>query len=148
MSVLWDSSRIAPRTDIVVAGETLPQLFRNAARQRGARIFMRQKQFGLWRAWRWADTETAVREIATPVMWLSESATLSSGNLPSSTALMESCTVPALRLSSTARPRLARTPETMTVSMFSASLPGGDCASTAPGTHSARAIPWERSDFV
>ena len=62
----------------------------------------------------------AVREIATPVMWLSESATLSSGNLPSSSALMESCTVPASRLSSTERPKLARTPETMTVSMFSA----------------------------
>lgn len=48
----------------------------------------------------------AVREMATPVTWLSESATLSSGNLPSSSALMESCTVPAARLSATDFSRL------------------------------------------
>jgi long-chain acyl-CoA synthetase len=64
MSVLWKPRAMSARTDIVVPGETLPQLFRNAARQRGERTFMRQKEFGLWRAWSWGHTERAVREIA------------------------------------------------------------------------------------
>ncbi|MED5618821.1 AMP-dependent synthetase/ligase [Ideonella sp. BN130291] len=64
MSVLWNTGHIQTRTDIVVPGETLPQLFRNAARQRGERTFMRQKEFGLWRAWSWNETERGVREIA------------------------------------------------------------------------------------
>ncbi len=53
--------------------------------------------------------------MATPVMWLSESATLLSGNLPSSSALIESCTTLASRLSSVERARLPRTPVTATV---------------------------------
>src|SRR5690606_2336170 len=69
---------------------------------------------------RW-PSPPAVREIDTPVMWLSESATLSSGNLPSSSALIESCTVDDSRLSSVARARLPRTPVTTTASRDSIS---------------------------
>jgi long-chain acyl-CoA synthetase len=64
MSVLWNTRHIQPRTEIAVPGETLPQLFRNAVKLRGERTFMRQKQYGLWQAWSWHDTERAVREIA------------------------------------------------------------------------------------
>jgi long-chain acyl-CoA synthetase len=64
MSVLWDRHRITAREGIVVPGETLPQLLRNAVRLRGDRTFMRQKALGLWQAWSWKQTETAVREIA------------------------------------------------------------------------------------
>ncbi len=64
MSNLWSLDHIQPRTDIVVPGDTLPQLFLNAVRQRGDKTFMREKDLGLWRAWTWNDTAKAVREIA------------------------------------------------------------------------------------
>ncbi|HWH80671.1 MAG TPA: long-chain fatty acid--CoA ligase [Burkholderiaceae bacterium] len=63
MSKLWDLAHLQPRDDIVVAGETLPAMFWNAARLRAGNVFMRQKQLGLWRAWTWHDTAQAVREI-------------------------------------------------------------------------------------
>jgi len=64
MSVLWDLSHIQPRHDVVVPGETLSQMFCNAAHARGDAVWMREKHLGLWRAWRWSDTERAVREVA------------------------------------------------------------------------------------
>jgi long-chain acyl-CoA synthetase len=47
----------------VVAGETLPVVFINAARQRGNAVWLREKEFGLWREWTWAQTLQSVREI-------------------------------------------------------------------------------------
>ena len=38
-------------------------MFWNAAAQRADRVFMRQKELGLWREWTWARTAAAVREI-------------------------------------------------------------------------------------
>ena len=64
MSVLWDLSRITPRTDVVVPGETLPEVWTNAVRLRGDKPFMREKKLGIWRAWSWNDADRAVREIA------------------------------------------------------------------------------------
>ena len=64
MSVLWDLSRITPRTDVVVPGETLPEVWTNAVRLRGDKPFMREKKLGIWRAWSWNDCDRAVREIA------------------------------------------------------------------------------------
>jgi len=64
MSVLWDTSHLQPRDDIVVPGDTLPAMFRAAAQQRADRVIMRQKEFGIWREWTWAQTEQAVREMA------------------------------------------------------------------------------------
>jgi long-chain acyl-CoA synthetase len=63
MSNLWDLSHLKARDDIVVAGETLPAMFWNAAAGRAALVFMRQKEFGIWREWTWAQTAQAVREI-------------------------------------------------------------------------------------
>ena len=64
MSNLWDLSRIQPKLDIVVPGETIPELFWNAVKLRGEKTFMREKDLGIWRAWSWNRSGTAVREIA------------------------------------------------------------------------------------
>ena len=70
MSRLWDLGHLKPRTDIVVPGDTLPAMFRNAAAQRGPKVFMRQKQLGLWREWTWTQTADAVREIGNGLLAL------------------------------------------------------------------------------
>jgi long-chain acyl-CoA synthetase len=64
MSVLWDTSGIRPRPDVVVAGDTLPRLFCNAVADRGDRVWMREKALGLWREWSWRQVGQAVRETA------------------------------------------------------------------------------------
>ena len=56
MSKLWDLSHIQPLTEIVVDGETIPAMFRNAVARRGDAVFMRQKKLGLWRSWTWNQT--------------------------------------------------------------------------------------------
>ncbi len=70
MSNLWDLSHIRPETRIVLEGETIPALFWNAVEQRAAKVWMRQKQLGIWRSWTWAQTGDAVREIAGGLMHL------------------------------------------------------------------------------
>ncbi|MCO5099723.1 MAG: AMP-dependent synthetase/ligase [Burkholderiaceae bacterium] len=64
MSVLWNLDHIRPNAEIVVPGETIPELFRNAVAMRGDAVFLREKELGLWRSWSWRETEQAVREIA------------------------------------------------------------------------------------
>jgi long-chain acyl-CoA synthetase len=68
MSDLWDLEHIRPAHDIVVPGETMGEIFWNAAALRGETVFMRQKDLGLWRSWTWAQTAQAVREIAHGLM--------------------------------------------------------------------------------
>ena len=63
MSNLWDLDHLKPRTEIVVPGETMSAVFWNAVAQRRDRVFMRQKQMGIWRQWTWQQTALAVREI-------------------------------------------------------------------------------------
>jgi long-chain acyl-CoA synthetase len=70
MTQLWDTSKIQPCNDIVMAGETIPAMFWNAVAQRGPNIWMRQKHLGLWRSWTWNQTADAVREIAGGLMSL------------------------------------------------------------------------------
>jgi long-chain acyl-CoA synthetase len=67
---IWDLNHLQPRTDVVVAGETMPALFWNAVAQRGEQVFMRQKELGLWREWTWTQTGEAVREIANGLLSL------------------------------------------------------------------------------
>lgn len=64
MSNLWDLSHIQPETRIACEGDTIPALFWNAVRERGPKVWMRQKQLGIWRSWTWTQTGDAVREIA------------------------------------------------------------------------------------
>lgn len=70
MSNLWDLSHIQPETRIVLEGDTIPALFWNAVKARGPKVWMRQKDMGLWRSWTWDQTGQAVREIAHGLMAL------------------------------------------------------------------------------
>jgi long-chain acyl-CoA synthetase len=70
MSNLWDLSSIKPQTEVVLQGDTIPALFWNGVKQRGPDIWMRQKDYGIWRSWTWHQTGEAVREIAHGLMAL------------------------------------------------------------------------------
>ncbi len=70
MSNLWDLSRIQPNNTLVLDGETIPAMFWNAVEKRGPNVWMRQKEFGIWRTWTWNQTAEAVREIAGGLMSL------------------------------------------------------------------------------
>jgi long-chain acyl-CoA synthetase len=70
MSNLWDVSRIQPETRVVLEGDTIPAMFWNGVAKRGTNVWMRQKKLGIWRAWTWAKTAEAVREIAGGLMSL------------------------------------------------------------------------------
>jgi long-chain acyl-CoA synthetase len=63
MSYLWDLSGIHPETNVVIEGDTIPAIFWNAVNKRGADIWLRQKDFGIWRSWSWNQVADAVREI-------------------------------------------------------------------------------------
>jgi long-chain acyl-CoA synthetase len=70
MSYLWDLSHIQPQTEVVLQGDTIPALFWNGVKARGPNIWMRQKDYGIWRSWTWNQTGEAVREIAHGLMAL------------------------------------------------------------------------------
>jgi long-chain acyl-CoA synthetase len=70
MSYLWDLSHIQPQSEIVLPGDTIPAMFWNAVQKRGPNVWMRQKEFGIWRSWSWDQTGEAVREIAHGLMAL------------------------------------------------------------------------------
>ncbi len=64
MRQLWNLSHIQPETRVVLQGETIPAMFWNAVAQRGPKVWMRQKDLGIWRSWSWQQTGDAVAEIA------------------------------------------------------------------------------------
>ena len=64
MTQLWDLSGIQPNHDIVMPGETIPAMFWNAVKQRGPKVWTRQKHLGLWRSQTWNQTGQAVADIA------------------------------------------------------------------------------------
>ena len=63
MSNLWNLSHIQPETRVVLDGETIPAMFWNAVDKRGPAVWLRQKDFGIWRSWTWSQVGQAVREI-------------------------------------------------------------------------------------
>ncbi len=63
MSNLWDVTAVQPQTQLVIDGDTVPAMFRAAVARRGDGVWLRHKQLGLWREWRWSDVDRAVREI-------------------------------------------------------------------------------------
>jgi long-chain acyl-CoA synthetase len=67
---LWDLAHLQPRTEVVVPGDTIPAVFWQAVAQRRDKVWMRQKEFGIWRSWTWGQTAEAVREIAGGLMAL------------------------------------------------------------------------------
>ncbi len=70
MSNLWDLSHIQPAGTDVLAGDTIAAMFWNGVAQRGPRVWMRQKELGIWKSWTWNQTADAVREIAGGLMAL------------------------------------------------------------------------------
>jgi len=70
MSNLWNLSHIRPQHDIVMPGDTMPAIFWNAVAARGSQVWMRQKDFGIWRSWSWTQTGEAVREIGNGLLAL------------------------------------------------------------------------------
>ena len=70
MTQLWDLSGIQPNPDIVMPGETMAAMFWNAVKQRGPKVWLRQKHLGLWRTHTWDQTAQAVREMAGGLMSL------------------------------------------------------------------------------
>ncbi|MDI9332102.1 MAG: long-chain fatty acid--CoA ligase [Alphaproteobacteria bacterium] len=63
MSDLWNLDHLKPQTERVLEGDTIAAQFWNAVRLRGPKVWMRQKELGLWHAMTWAQTGHAVREI-------------------------------------------------------------------------------------
>ena len=63
MSNLWDVTALAPGPEIAIPGETIHRVFWNGVAERGSRVLMREKDFGIWRSWTWAEAGTATREI-------------------------------------------------------------------------------------
>lgn len=70
MSNLWDLSRIQPKPDSVLEGDTISAMFWNAVAQRGDAVWLREKDLGIWRSWSWTQVGEAVREIAGGLMSL------------------------------------------------------------------------------
>ena len=61
--MLWDLSGIYTRTDVVVPGETLPEMFWNAVRARGDAVALRQKELGIWSSLSWRELGSIAREV-------------------------------------------------------------------------------------
>lgn len=64
MNGLWDLAREADTPVPQTPGRTVAEVFLNAVRERGDRVWMREKKLGLWREWTWNQAAVAVREIA------------------------------------------------------------------------------------
>jgi long-chain acyl-CoA synthetase len=65
MSNLWTLTRETPLDrQIRLPGETLTEMFWNGVAARGDKVWLRQKDLGLWKSWTWGQTAAAVREIA------------------------------------------------------------------------------------
>jgi len=70
MSNLWELATRKPATIEDLPGDTLPAMFWAAVARRGERIWMREKELGIWRSWSWKQGGQAVREIAHGLMAL------------------------------------------------------------------------------
>jgi long-chain acyl-CoA synthetase len=70
MANLWDLSHIQPKLESVLDGDTMPAMFWNAVAKRGDKVWLRQKELGIWRSWTWNQTGQQVREIANGLMSL------------------------------------------------------------------------------
>ncbi len=64
MPQLWDLPLNTTNTEVVIPGETLPAVFWNAVRLRGEKVWLREKDLGIWRSWSWNRTGEAVRDVA------------------------------------------------------------------------------------
>jgi len=63
MKNLWNIGDLTGNPEIVVEGETLPQIFWNAVDLRGDQVWLRQKELGIWRTWTWRQVADDVSAI-------------------------------------------------------------------------------------
>ena len=70
MSNLWSAVHQSRSKCTPLPGDTLPALFCNAVAVRGDKVFMRQKELGVWRSWTWAQAGDAVRELCMGLVFL------------------------------------------------------------------------------
>ena len=66
---LWEASQLKSATDFL-EGPTIPAMFWGGVERRAQRTCMRQKEFGIWRGWTWAEVGQIVREVAGGLMAL------------------------------------------------------------------------------
>jgi long-chain acyl-CoA synthetase len=64
MKGLWEVREPVPPLGDLIAGDTLPAMFWNAVNQRADKVWLREKELGLWREWTWRQVGEAVRETA------------------------------------------------------------------------------------
>lgn len=64
MTQLWNIKKVVHRSEVLVPGKTVTDMFWNAVSQRGEHTIMRQKEFGLWRGWTWREVGAIVRELS------------------------------------------------------------------------------------
>ena len=64
MQNLWTLTRkVEPDKRVILAGDTISQLFWNGVAQRHNDVWLRQKEMGIWRSWTWDEAGQAVREL-------------------------------------------------------------------------------------
>jgi len=63
MSNLWNLQDLQGNTEIIVAGDTIPAMFWQAAAQRADQVWLRQKELGIWRSWTWQDCANTVQDL-------------------------------------------------------------------------------------
>ena len=62
---LWSlTQEVKPDTRLVMPGDTVHQMFWNAVAQRQDKVWLRQKELGIWRSWSWNDAAVTVKELA------------------------------------------------------------------------------------
>jgi long-chain acyl-CoA synthetase len=62
--MLWDYANADTSThELVVPGDTVPTMFWNAVLQRGDKVALRQKAYGVWRPVTWREFGAAAREV-------------------------------------------------------------------------------------
>ena len=64
MTGLWNLATEQRHPGRLVEGETLHEMFWNAARLRSERVWLREKKLGIWRSWSWQQAAQVVRETA------------------------------------------------------------------------------------
>jgi long-chain acyl-CoA synthetase len=55
MSNLWNLHHLQGRPDTVLPGDTVPAMLWNAVEQRADKVWLRQKELGVWRSWTWRE---------------------------------------------------------------------------------------------
>ena len=68
MPQLWNLTMNPPSAELRIAGDTIPAVFWNAVKMRGEKVWMREKELGIWHSWSWNRTAEAVREVAHGLM--------------------------------------------------------------------------------